>query len=101
MVICLKTQFYLQAAVTKKYGLDPSCIRAFLHYQPTFYHLHVHFTNIQFDAPGRNAEKAHMLSTVISNLEISFDYYSKATIPFMIGEKDPLYLALSHKKAID
>ncbi|OWA50410.1 m7GpppX diphosphatase [Hypsibius exemplaris] len=83
------------AAITEKYGLPASRIRAFFHYQPTFYHLHIHFTNIHFDAPGRNAEKAHMLTTVISNLQYD-DYYKKATIPFVVGEKDPLFALYDH-----
>jgi m7GpppX diphosphatase len=79
-----------QRAITEKYGLAASRLRAFLHYQPTFYHLHIHLTNIQFDAPGRNAEKAHMLTSVISNLQYR-DYYKNATIPFLVGENDPLF----------
>ncbi|GAV04982.1 hypothetical protein RvY_15176 [Ramazzottius varieornatus] len=79
------------SAIKKKYGLPPSHVRAYFHYQPTFYHLHIHFSNVLFDAPGRNAEKAHMLSMVISNLTMNSEYFTQATIPFMLGEKDPLF----------
>ncbi|XP_055353476.1 m7GpppX diphosphatase-like [Paramacrobiotus metropolitanus] len=86
-------------AIGEKYGLPASRIRAFFHYQPTFYHLHVHFTNIQYDAPGKNAEKAHMLTTVISNLEICSEYYKRATIPFLVGGNDMLFKIYADKNA--
>lgn len=45
--------FVLQKVIKEQYGLPSSRIRAFLHYQPTFYHLHIHFTYLQYDAPGK------------------------------------------------
>lgn len=64
----------------------------YLHYQPSFYHLHVHFTYLKHEAPGILAERAHLLTTVINNLEIASDYYKKATIPFILRENDGMFL---------
>jgi m7GpppX diphosphatase len=81
-------------AIESKYGLQPSQIRAFLHYQPSFYHLHVHFTYLRYDAPGIFCEKSHLLSTVIDNIKLIPDYYQRATISFAVREKDKLYQAI-------
>jgi m7GpppX diphosphatase len=80
-------------AIKSKFDLDASQIRAYFHYQPSFYHLHVHFTYLKFDAPGIFCEKSHLLTTVISNLRLLPDYYQKATLPFAAREKDKLYAA--------
>lgn len=79
-------------AIKSKYGLDASQLRVYLHYQPSFYHLHVHFTYLKHEAPGILAERAHLLTTVINNLEITSDYYKKATIPFILRENDGMFL---------
>lgn len=84
-------------AIKDKYDLDENRIRAYLHYQPTFYHLHVHFTFLQYDAPGIFCEKSHLLDTVISNIKLMPGYYQKATLTFAAGENDKLYQTI--KKA--
>ncbi|UYV66967.1 DCPS [Cordylochernes scorpioides] len=40
------------AAIVDKYGISSSRLRTYLHYLPSYYHLHVHFTALSFDAPG-------------------------------------------------
>ncbi|KAF5279437.1 hypothetical protein FQA39_LY05547 [Lamprigera yunnana] len=78
-------------AIFDKYGLDASQLRIYLHYQPSFYHLHVHFTYLRYDAPGITAERSHLLSNVISNIEIVSNYYQKVTLPFIVKESDTLF----------
>lgn len=103
-------------AIFNKYkGLPESQLRIYLHYQPSFYHLHVHFTYLKYDAPGKFdsrfdshfvfinfvivyhfisgifTEKAHLLSTVINNIELLPDYYSKATLSFVVKESETLF----------
>jgi len=80
-------------AIKEKYGLAASKVRAYLHYQPSYYHLHVHFTNVEYAAPGINTEKSHLLNTVISNIERDGSYYKKADLTFLVREKDKLYLS--------
>ncbi|XP_050067317.1 m7GpppX diphosphatase [Anopheles maculipalpis] len=82
------------AAIKERYGIDASQLRIYLHYQPTFYHLHMHFTYLRYDPPGTNCEKAHLLSTVINNIELLGDYYQRATLSFALKETDKLYAKL-------
>ncbi|XP_015517190.1 m7GpppX diphosphatase [Neodiprion pinetum] len=79
-------------AISKKYsGLPASQLRIYFHYQPSFYHLHIHFTYLKYDAPGIFTEKAHLLSTVINNIELMGEYYSKATLSFVVKESETLF----------
>lgn len=36
-------------------------------------------------------EKAHLLSTVIQNIEMIPDYYQQTILSFVVAENDPLY----------
>lgn len=76
------------AAISTKYGIKPSQIRSFLHYQPSFYHLHVHFQLISFKEVG--LERCHVLENVIQNLTIQGDYYQRVTLTFPMEEKSEL-----------
>ncbi|XP_018324631.1 m7GpppX diphosphatase [Agrilus planipennis] len=78
-------------AIKSKYGLDTTQLRIYLHYQPSFYHLHIHFTYLRHEAPGITTERAHLLANIISNIELLPDYYQKVTIPFVVRESDKLY----------
>lgn len=84
-------------AITNKYGVHRSQLRIYLHYQPSFYHIHVHFTYLKHDAPGIYCEKSHLLDTVINNIELMPDYYQKATLSFTLRQSDPLLA--KYKKA--
>ncbi|KAH8359975.1 hypothetical protein KR093_009847 [Drosophila rubida] len=77
-------------AIVERYGLNPNQLRMYFHYQPSFYHLHVHINPIRNDAPGIWCEKSHMLDTVINNLELVSDYYQRATLPFVLYEGNKL-----------
>ncbi|TRY73879.1 hypothetical protein TCAL_15740 [Tigriopus californicus] len=78
-------------AIHDKYKVEPSQIRAYLHYQPSYYHLHVHFTHVQYHAPGINAEKSHLLPTVIYNIERQADFYQRAILPFVVKESENIF----------
>jgi m7GpppX diphosphatase len=54
--------------------------------------LHVHFTYLNFEAPGIYAEKSHILSGVINNIELMPDYYQKVTLPFVVKETENLFV---------
>jgi m7GpppX diphosphatase len=81
------------AAIKRVYGVDGDQLRIFLHYHPQFYHLHVHFTRAHVN-PGCEAERAHLLSDVIQNLEGDSEYYANRTITVRLKERDILYAAL-------
>ncbi|XP_063390197.1 m7GpppX diphosphatase [Cydia fagiglandana] len=78
-------------AILQKYNVRGSQLRIYLHYQPSFYHLHIHFTYLRHEAPGIHAEKSHLLDTVIDNIEMMGTYYKRATLPFTIREMDNLF----------
>ncbi|XP_066495609.1 m7GpppX diphosphatase isoform X2 [Tiliqua scincoides] len=77
-------------AIVKRYGIPGSQLRVYLHYQPSYYHLHVHFTALSYDAPGCSVERAHLLSDVIDNLELDSQYYQKRTLTFALRADEPL-----------
>lgn len=76
----------------KTYNVHASRLRVFIHYQPTYYHFHVHFTHVEYDAPGCIVGRAHLLQEVIDNIEnFDSDYYAKRTLQFNISEKNKLF----------
>lgn len=88
------------AAISKKYNIPVSQLRMYFHYQPSYYYLHVHIAYLMFEAPGIRVEKAHLLSTVIRNLELMSDYYKKAVLPCTVAEGNPLYLKFKEQELI-
>ncbi|XP_029429083.1 m7GpppX diphosphatase isoform X2 [Rhinatrema bivittatum] len=79
-----------QEAILKRYSLRGNQLRIYFHYQPSYYHLHVHFTALGFDASGTAVERAHLLSDVIANLELDPMYYQKRTLTYALRADEPL-----------
>ncbi|XP_022607650.1 m7GpppX diphosphatase [Seriola dumerili] len=77
-------------AILQRYNLPASQLRVYLHYQPSYYHLHVHFTKLGYEAPGCSVERAHLLSDVIQNLQSDPDYYKNRTLYFPLRADDGL-----------
>ncbi|XP_075029195.1 m7GpppX diphosphatase isoform X2 [Calonectris borealis] len=71
-------------AIAKRFGVPGSQLRIYLHYQPSYYHLHVHFTALGYDAPGSSVERAHLLADVIDNLALDSMYYQKRALTFAL-----------------
>ncbi|CAH1783322.1 unnamed protein product [Owenia fusiformis] len=78
-------------AIKDTFDVDGSQLRIYIHYQPSYYHFHVHFTHLKFDAPGSNAGRAHLLSDVIDNIELRNDFYQKKTLNFILRENEGLF----------
>eukprot|EP00957_Ditylum_brightwellii_P206859 15350289-Ditylum_brightwellii.AAC.1 len=76
------------------YGIAKDQLRVFVHYQPQFYHFHVHFTRLENDV-GCQVEKAHLLADIIQNLELDSEYYAKRTLVYKLSLKDKLYKIMS------
>jgi m7GpppX diphosphatase len=58
-------------AIMSKYGVLGHELRCYVHYQPSYYHFHLHITHLQLDeGHGMAAGKAHLLEDVIDNLEV-------------------------------
>ena len=82
----------LQEAIGTKYGVCEDELRAYLHYQPSYYHLHVHFTHLSYAAPKTTVGEAHLLDDVVDNIEnIDSHFYSKKTLSFSLNESSDLW----------
>jgi m7GpppX diphosphatase len=79
------------AAITEKYKVKKHELRVYVHYQPQFYHFHVHFTKISSNNECSNAERNFKLNDVINNLKIDSDYYTKVDLEYPIRRNDPIY----------
>ncbi|ELP90149.1 scavenger mRNA-decapping enzyme DcpS, putative [Entamoeba invadens IP1] len=75
------------------YGLEKDEIVVYCHYHPSFWHFHVHFTNIAFPSLTRNnvIGKAVLLDTIIQNLQICDSYYQNADLQITLGTSSHLY----------
>lgn len=76
--------------IEKIYGVPKDQLRIFVHYQPQFYHFHVHYTRLENDI-GAQVEKAHLLSDIIQDLEADPDCFKKKTLTYKLSLKDKLY----------
>lgn len=51
--------------VSERYAIQASELRLWVHYQPSYYHLHVHIAHIQYSGSGLHAGKAILLDDII------------------------------------
>jgi m7GpppX diphosphatase len=49
----------------EKYGIAEDKLRIFVHYQPTYYHFHVHFVHTSYMGGGTACGQAILLDDVI------------------------------------
>lgn len=87
-----------QEAVLQRYQVPADRLRVYLHYLPSYYHLHVHFTALGFDAPGSAVERAHLLAEVIENLEHDPQHYQQRTLTFALRADDRLLQLLQEAR---
>jgi m7GpppX diphosphatase len=65
------------------YGIEKSKLRAYFHYKPSFWHLHVHFNQISTDK-YTSVEGTYSVFSVIQNLKIDPNYYQKTELEILI-----------------
>lgn len=75
-------------------------MRVFVHYQPTYYHFHVHFTHIDLKNVSFQCERAHILSEIIQNIELKSDYYQNGRLEYPVPLNSKLYQILEGEKLI-
>ena len=63
--------------IEERYGLKEENLKMFFHYDPSTYHLHIHFINTGNTESGSSVEYSHDLDTVIFNLRMDSNYYKK------------------------
>lgn len=69
-------------------------LRLFIHYQPSYYHFHVHIVNIKHPGLGDGiaAGKAHLIEDVIEDLNyLGPDGFMRKTMTYVIGENHDLW----------
>ncbi|KAK4701682.1 m7GpppX diphosphatase, partial [Phenoliferia sp. Uapishka_3] len=94
-------------AIREKYGVKAGELRMFIHYQPTYYHFHVHVTHVSYVGfPGITVGQAHLLDDVIDNLELDLasnspspSYYERRTLTYALGSEHGLFASLSEPTA--
>ncbi|PWN53429.1 HIT-like protein, partial [Violaceomyces palustris] len=74
-----------------------SRLRFFIHYQPSYYHLHVHILNSDVDNhPGAMVGQAHLVQDVIDLLESGVDF-EKRTFHYALGDRSELSRLLTDR----
>ena len=76
-------------SIREIYGIPSNQIRIFVHYQPQFYHFHIHFTRLENEI-GSTVERGHMVCDIIQNLQLDDEYYKKRTITYKLARGMPL-----------
>lgn len=74
--------------VPQKYpGIAGNKLRCFIHYQPTYYHFHVHVVHLDMiDSIGALVGQAHLLDDVIDNLKtFGPDFYKRKSLTYQLG----------------
>ena len=66
--------------IKAKYGLDECYLKMFYHYEPSTYHLHIHFINTAHYEARSSVEYSHELNNVIFNLSLYSQYYKVAIL---------------------
>ena len=66
--------------IKSTYNLDETNLKMFFHYDPSTYHLHIHFINVEHIETGSSVEYSHDLDLVIFNLGMDSDYYKKVSL---------------------
>lgn len=71
--------------IKERYGLDRSEIRCFIHYPPTYFHLHIHFVPTdRVLKVSCQVGRAVLIDDIIDNLTIDGEYYKKKTMTMEI-----------------
>lgn len=66
--------------IKNKYDIDEYYIKMFFHYEPSTYHLHIHFVNVAHHEARSSVEYSHELNNVMFNLSICDNYYQHAIL---------------------
>jgi len=83
--------------VSEKWGLGNGSLRIYVHYQPSYYHFHVHIVNANYQAGmlGMTVGQAHLLDDIISLLELDPDdgpgIYERMTLTYGLGDQHGLF----------
>jgi hypothetical protein len=82
-------------AIERHTGIPRDQVMAYVHYPPSVYQLHVHFSFPYGQYCHRDTYRVHSLSSIINNLEIDPEYYAKATLHLALYKQSLHYAALT------
>ncbi len=71
--------------IFKKYGIHENKLRAYIHYHPTTWLLHVHFNLISNGDTASSVEYSYSVHDVIQNLMINGNYYRLITMKVLMS----------------
>ncbi|KAH9974044.1 scavenger mRNA decapping enzyme [Lactifluus volemus] len=82
-----------------RWGLEATELRLFVHYQPSYYHFHVHIVNANhLGLMGMTVGQAHMLDDIISLLESDDSarpsIFQRMSLSYSLGEQHGLFTAM-------
>lgn len=83
------------SAIETHTGIPRDKVMAYVHYPPSVYQLHVHFSYPYGQYCHRDAYRVHSLESIINNLQIDPDYYAKSTLVLALYKQSLHYAALS------
>ena len=66
--------------IKNKYEIEECYLKMYFHYDPSTYHLHIHFVNTEFYDARSSVEYSHELNNVIFNLSVYSQYYRVAIL---------------------
>ncbi|GAA5826532.1 hypothetical protein JCM11251_002413 [Rhodosporidiobolus azoricus] len=95
----------------EKYGINKGELRFFVHYQPTYYHFHVHVVHLNYvNFSGITVGQAHLLDDIIDTLELEVEtasaggpaplgaFFERRTFTYSLGVEHALYKLLQDKQ---
>ena len=95
----LLEEFYKEGKkiIAKKYNCKEEEIKAFLHYPPSFYYLHVHYQSVNNpnELNSSSVNRAIDLNEIIENIKLKDDYYQRVAIDHIVKVNSKLYNALT------
>jgi hypothetical protein len=83
------------AAIETHTGIPKDKVMAYVHYPPSVYQLHVHFSYPYGQYCHRDAYRVHSLEGIINNLQVDSDYYVKSTLTLALYKQSLHYAALT------
>ena len=66
--------------IKRVYKLDETKLKIFFHYEPSTYHLHIHFVNVNSIYLNACVEHSHEFNNVLFNLSICPNYYQQIVL---------------------
>ncbi|KAF8625911.1 hypothetical protein AX17_006637 [Amanita inopinata Kibby_2008] len=85
--------------VREKYGLAEGSLGMYVHYQPSYYHFHVHIVNVnQTGLMSMTVGQAHLLDDVISMIQLDPEegpgIFQRMMLTYALGDQHGLYEAI-------